>query len=308
MACLSLLMLGPFQVYLDGHPISWFESCKARALLAYLAVESHRPHPRTCLAELLWPDRPESAALANLRHALANLRRVLGDHRAPTPFVRAGRDCLQFNPDSSHRTDLQAFTQLVMKNSHDSPNYEQLEHAVGLCQGDFLEQLELEECPGFEEWVLIHRESCDWLLATALRLLCDHYVLARHYEKAVAFARRIVRQDPWDEVGHQQLMRALALAGHRGDALCQYADCQRLLRLDLQVEPGPSTTALYEAIRDGTIGDGTKRDARLEQPAAQIGLNPSPRRIRDRHPSIQHHRNRCRMPSSMAAGIRPGGA
>ena len=62
---------------------------EVRALLAYLAVEADRPHPREMLAGLFWPDWPEPFALANLRYALANLRESIGDRPgtpAPPPF------------------------------------------------------------------------------------------------------------------------------------------------------------------------------------------------------------------------------
>jgi DNA-binding SARP family transcriptional activator len=54
MAHLSISLLGPFQVSLDARPATSFESNKARALLAYLAVEADRPHRRDVLAALLW--------------------------------------------------------------------------------------------------------------------------------------------------------------------------------------------------------------------------------------------------------------
>ena len=85
MARLSLRLLGPFQVTLDDKPVTHFESIKEPALLAYLAAEPGLPQRREALAELLWPERPEAAARANLRHTLANLRRAIGDRdrRAP---------------------------------------------------------------------------------------------------------------------------------------------------------------------------------------------------------------------------------
>ena len=58
MARLSLALLGPLQITLDGQPVSGFEYNKARALLAYLAVEADRPHHRDALVGLLWPDCP----------------------------------------------------------------------------------------------------------------------------------------------------------------------------------------------------------------------------------------------------------
>jgi hypothetical protein len=46
MARLSIRLLGPFQVTLDGEPAVGFRSDKVRALLAYLCVEmTRRPHP-----------------------------------------------------------------------------------------------------------------------------------------------------------------------------------------------------------------------------------------------------------------------
>ena len=79
MAHLSISLLGSFQVTRDGKPVTGFESAKERALLAFLAAESGRPHPREVLAELLWPERPPGVALANLRHVLANLRKAIAD-------------------------------------------------------------------------------------------------------------------------------------------------------------------------------------------------------------------------------------
>ena len=89
MARLSLSLLGTFQATLDGEPIAGFESVKVRALLAYLAVEADRPHHRGSLAGLLWPDRPDRSARANLRHALSVLRKAIADHQVPPPTCRS---------------------------------------------------------------------------------------------------------------------------------------------------------------------------------------------------------------------------
>ncbi len=49
MARLEIRLLGPFQASLDGTPVTGFESGKVRALLAILAAEPGRPHPREAL-------------------------------------------------------------------------------------------------------------------------------------------------------------------------------------------------------------------------------------------------------------------
>ena len=86
-AALSLSLLGTYGVTLHGAPAAGIESDRVRALLAYLAVESDRPHRRQVLAALLWPDRPESRARGNLRQALYNLRRAL-QTTAASPSLR----------------------------------------------------------------------------------------------------------------------------------------------------------------------------------------------------------------------------
>ncbi len=71
---LSLSFLGVYQACLNEQPIAEFYSSKVRALLAYLAVECERPHPRPVLASLLWPGWDDRAALGNLRFSLSKLR------------------------------------------------------------------------------------------------------------------------------------------------------------------------------------------------------------------------------------------
>ena len=94
MTRLVVRLLGGFRVELDGEAVYDFESDKCRALLAFLIVEADRPHRRETLASLLWPDRPDSSARANLRQALSSLRRALGDqvphgHGSPEPGARS---------------------------------------------------------------------------------------------------------------------------------------------------------------------------------------------------------------------------
>ena len=48
-------------------------------------------------------------------------------------------------------------------------------------------------------------------------------------------------------------MRALALDGQRSAALAQYETCRRILSLELRVEPGDETQALFEAIKAGKL-------------------------------------------------------
>ena len=113
MSHLLICLLGPIQVLVDGiHPVA-FNYNKARALLAYLAVEADRAHTRDTLVGLLWPDLPHDAARTNLRQALADVRQAIGDATASPAYLHITRDAVQFNTGSTYTLDVAAFNELV---------------------------------------------------------------------------------------------------------------------------------------------------------------------------------------------------
>src|SRR5574337_741929 len=156
MARLSLSLLGPPKITLNGQPVSGFAYNKARALLIFLAVEADRPHSRDALVGLLWPDLPDSSARTNLRQALANLRDAVGD-----AFLIATRDSLQLNPHSDYELDAATFEALMSACQAHSHRHldrcascvKRLEQAVTLYRGDFLEGFSVNDSAPFEEWV-----------------------------------------------------------------------------------------------------------------------------------------------------------
>jgi DNA-binding SARP family transcriptional activator/predicted ATPase len=245
---LSLSCLGPFQVALDGQPVTSFKSVKVRALLAYLAIEADRPHPREVLAGLLWPDWPDRDALANLRYTLSDLRQAIGDRDASPPFLLISRDALQLNSASDHWLDVAAFVELTA-----TDDLARLEEGVSLYQGTFLEGFSIGDSAAFEEWVLFTRERLARQMSAALQRLAEGYEQQGEYAKAASFARWQIELEPWDEAAHRQLMRALALDGKRSAALAQYEACSRLLAQELGVEPAAETVALYDQIRGGAL-------------------------------------------------------
>lgn len=256
MAHLALSLLGPFQVSLDGHPVTDFKSNKVRALLAYLAVEADQPHRRERLAGLLWPDWPDREALGNLRYALSNLRQAIGDRQAEPPFLLISRDTLQFNTTGDYRLDVESFatlTEPALRGATDLETLIGLEKAAALYRGPFLEGFSVADSPAFEEWALFTREQLARHMAGALYRLAAGYEQQGDYEQARSWAWRHVELEPADEVAHRQLMRTLALSGQRSAALTQYESCRRLLAAELGVEPAPETIALYEQIRDSRL-------------------------------------------------------
>jgi DNA-binding SARP family transcriptional activator/predicted ATPase len=275
MARLSLRLLGALQITLEGNPVTGFESAKERALLAYLAEESQQPHSREKLAGLLWPERTETAARNNLRRALSNLRRTIGDRAQDgTPCLLVTHQTIRFNPSGDVWIDTLAFTSLLASPRQQSAP--QLEQAIGLYRGEFLEGSSLADSPPFEEWMVLCRERYQRLMREALHLLVGEYETQGDYEGALQLAWRLVDLEPWWEEAHQQLIRLLALSGRRSEALAQYLRCRRLLAEELDVAPSPETTGLYEQIRDGRLAGSAPSPQRRLAPTHNLPLASGP--------------------------------
>jgi len=259
MVKLAVYLLGPMRVLVDDQIIdAAFRTKKERALLAYLVFESHKQHRREVLAELLWPGRPEGYARTNLRQALVGLRRALGND------VLSGNDeYLSYGLASSTWLDSQSFLSLIQSTqSHKHRSLDKcevcvrnLEEAVALYRGDFLEDMLLPDSQSYQEWVVFQREHFFRLFLGAIRSLSDYHQAQGNFERAYHYAWEYVNSAPLEESAHRQLMTLLALSGRRSAALEQYLDVCQILERELGVEPSRETTQLYEKIRDGVSLD-----------------------------------------------------
>ncbi|MFQ5419725.1 MAG: BTAD domain-containing putative transcriptional regulator, partial [Anaerolineae bacterium] len=249
MSRLTIQTLGTFHVERDGRAIRSFESNKVRMLLAYLAVDGGgRAHSREKLAALFWPEHANGRA--PLRRALANLRRAIHDQQTDPPYLLINRQTLQINPDANIWLDVNEFNRLQ---SNADATAAELETAVSLFTGSFLEGLNLSGCLELEEWLLLQRESLARRLVEALASLIQVFVSQSQYTQALPHARRLVEIEPWQEQGHRQVMRLLAYTGQRGAALAQFETCRQFMADSLGVEPEQETLALAEQIRRSNL-------------------------------------------------------
>lgn len=271
MTRVEIALLGPFQVRVEGTPAEGLTSEKIQALLAYLALESGRPHTREALAALLWPEHSGRKGLQNLRQSLSRLQRAV----ALPDLLLVTRQTIQFNAESDIRLDTAVFNEAsgFCRQHHHRNLYrcrrcgEKLELGTAVYRGDFLEGVTAGSL-AFEEWALLKRE---WFRREAILLLDDlarRYQWQSRYDEAYQAAWRQVEIDPLREKAHRRMMSALALAGREPEALRQYRTLCNLLQAELEVEPSAKTTALFEAILEGkfvagTTGSGTGDGARL---------------------------------------------
>jgi len=257
---LKLLLLGPPQVLLSDSSVT-FDTRKATALLAYLAVNGH-PQRRETLASLFWPEAGESRARAALRRTLSVLGKGLSGE-----WLQAERETIQLGRRGELGLDVDSFRLLLGAPRNDAHPPDEvcdrclpaLEEAAVLYRGDFLAGFTLRDAPGFDEWQFFQAEALRAELAGALANLAQGYAALAQWERAIGHARRWLALDPLTESAHRMLMRLYAGSNQRGAALRQYQRCAEVLEKEVGVPPSAETRALKEAIQAGS-------DASMEPP------------------------------------------
>jgi DNA-binding SARP family transcriptional activator len=216
--------------------LSDWEGAATRYLLFYLLIRS--PRSRDQIAAVLWPELPAPKVKATFHTTKFRLKRALG--REVLDFDGY---CYQIRPDLNYWFDLAEFEQLL-EGTGPGRRVEQLQQAIALYQGDFLE-----DC--YADWCLLTRERLRERCLEALDELARRLLARRQYRQAIQTLRRGLEMDNLQENFHRQLMRAYALSGRRSEALVQYQRCAEILGRELGATPSPETTALYRRILEG---------------------------------------------------------
>ncbi|MDQ6649079.1 MAG: AAA family ATPase, partial [Actinomycetota bacterium] len=249
---MRLTLLGTPVVERNGVRVS-FDTRKATALLAYLAITGH-PHSRDVLTALLWPEADRDRSRGALRRTLSVLN------------TATGGDCLVLDRQAvglradSVTVDVAEFERLAGDLGHGHPAGKVcprcvpvLSTAAALYGDDFLAGFALRDSPEFDEWQTSQADRLRRRLADVLERLVLARVLSGRPVDAVDEAVRWLSLDPLQEPAHAVLMRLYTWTGRRSAALRQYRECVRVLDRELGVPPLSGTTALYDAIRSDRL-------------------------------------------------------
>ncbi|MCB4358595.1 BTAD domain-containing putative transcriptional regulator [Quatrionicoccus australiensis] len=295
---LTLRLFGGFSALRGQQPLPDFAYDKVRALLAYLAIEAERAHSRAHLADLFWPDADHDTARNNLRHALFNLRKVLG--KDSTVIVHEGRQALRFA--SAHPLDLDFRRFNATRSDQHGFDSNSTEEQVALFRGPLLDRLHLPDAPEFEQWLCQRQEAA---LRRALQLhqqLVDHYMQSGRTAHTLHHMRRQVALAPWQEAYRQQLMQYLAENGKTAEALLEYEACRSYLEKEVGILPDPATESLASRIREKGHALPTRVQpvAKITQqrlPVTVLVCHLHPRQLLhpdDIHEALMEPRARCR--------------
>jgi class 3 adenylate cyclase len=228
---LRVRLLGEFGIELDGTTVEPPSSRRARALLAWLALE-HGMHSRSALASRFWPDVLDESARTSLRSALSALRRTLGPDA--DRYLIADRDEVGLAGDSLVWTDVGDFERRIAEG--------RLEEALALSRGELLAGLD-------DDWVYERRDEHRDRIGDLLARLAADAEGDGDLQRAIGYTRQRVALDPLAEEPHRDLMRRLAASGDRSAAIRAYERLSQRLRDELRIAPSQATRELADTLR-----------------------------------------------------------
>jgi DNA-binding SARP family transcriptional activator len=270
----SVSLLGRFELTGPGGVVD-LPSKKLAALLAYLACTAPKPQRRETLSALLWGSHFDAQAKQNLRQALFRLRKVLGQDA-----LAGDSEVVSLNP-AVISSDVGRFAALVREGSRDA-----LRAAADLYRGPLVDDVAVSE-EGWSEWLTAERERLLELVLGALMGLGEQELAAGRAEHALRAGQRAIALDRLREDAHRLIVRALAAAGRKAEALKHYQELVALLRRELNAEPDAATRSLA----------AHSRQCRAQRPLPR--RSPSPRRSRPRR-----RLSCCRFPTAGGGATR----
>jgi TolB-like protein len=258
-----LRLLGDFALIGgDGRAIT-VTNRRARALLAFLALEPEHAAQRERAASLLWSDSGDSQARASLRQCLLELRGVSAAHGLALVDVTRERVALDVANVGSDVADLQ----LALGRGDVSAAAEILAAAGS---GRVLEDVEIGGL--FGEWLDQMRARLDQTLAKQVLALIGHLEAAQDWAGVDRLAEAWLRRDPLDEPVVAAAMRADAARGSPGAAHRRYQILVSGLARELGVKPG---AAAREALADLQADAGPRPPPLLRREAVTPPARPS---------------------------------
>ncbi|WCN84740.1 AfsR/SARP family transcriptional regulator [Micromonospora sp. LH3U1] len=259
-------LLGPVEVVVADSPQA-VNGQRRKAVLATLALHAGRVVSVDRLIDVVWGERPPATAANTLQRHVSYLRGVLGE---PGSIVaRQPGYVLNTGPES---TDVQAVERLLELARRSADRTEQVDHltaAVALWRGPPLADV------AGSAWLEEQAEHLARLRLEVDRALAEARLSVGEHSRLIPGLERLVRQHPFDEHLHAQLMLALYRDGRQGEAVATYRRLRDTLRENLGIDPSPRLRDLESAILRQDTAIAAPAPAAAAQVAVAAQLPPS---------------------------------
>jgi len=239
---LCIYTLGNVAVKKDGKALTP-RTRKALGLLIYLCVEGAFQrgikHPRSKLAELLWPGITLKSALENLRQAIYQIKQAIPQTANEESIILSNRQYIWTNPRVSYFLDLEPFLQ-------DGQN---LPPQAFEFPGEFLEHFFLSQNPEFDDWITQKRIQIKEMVSKSLQDQIKQAKEAQQWDQGLALARHAVNWSPESEFTHRSLAYFLAKSGKRLEAISTLREFERQISATYDTGLSPDSLKLMEELQ-----------------------------------------------------------
>jgi DNA-binding SARP family transcriptional activator len=235
---MRIRLLGPVDVVADGtsRPVN---GLRRKAVLAVLALHRGEIVSNDRLADVVWAGDPPATPLNTVQRHISHLRQVLGR-----------RDAIVARPpgywlEPVHvETDVVAAERLIRQGAQaaDHAHAQQLRDALALWRGQPL--ADVAELPWLEE----QARRLEQLRLRASRVLAQTRLALGEHAQLLPELEALIKDHPFDEQLHAQLVIALYRCGRQADALAAYRQVRCSLRDELGIDPGQPLRDLEAAI------------------------------------------------------------
>ena len=233
---MRLNTLGGIRVLADGNPVAGAAAQPRRlAVLALLARAGRAGITREKILALLWPDEPDERARRSLNQAVYSLRRDLG-----------GEDMLLGSKDLRLNLELIEVDTIEFADAVDAND---LDRALRIYAGPFLDGLYVPRAPEFERWVESERLALAHQYGAVLQRAASQSTQHGDHVAAVAHWRKLAATDPLNARVAMSVMNALVAVGDVNGAIQHARLHEVLLDQELGLPPDKDVAALARQLR-----------------------------------------------------------
>lgn len=223
------------------------------ALLAVLAASGERGRSRDQLLGLFWPEVPQARARHSLDQLLYALRTSLDEN------LFGGGNPVQLNA-ALINSDVGDFSDALARRD--------LERAIALYRGPFLDGFYLNDAPEFEQWMDAERRRIERSYTDALEHLAKSLEDANDPSAVAPLLHKLIDIDPVSSKHAVGLIRALMNAGDHTAALRYAERYEEIVERELGTGVGPAVASLVAEVRARATTDSiVVRGAPLRAPA-----------------------------------------
>lgn len=237
-AQVSIRVLGDCHVSSSGRlitpPFSFLR------ILTFLLLEGHgKPVMRRRVGGLIWSDYGSEQASADIRQAVARIRRFQEDHHFQ--LLSADANMVWLNLDQNIYFDLAEFVDHI-----ENPSPKAWLRLCEIYNGDLLESVRTAG-EGFEEWLGYQRSALRYKFIGALSqaVLLDSGL--NSHDRHLC-ASHLLQVDPYHEGAHRALLYDAASKGQFSLVRQLFEESSRRFRSELGVEHEEETVMLYRRL------------------------------------------------------------